>query len=74
MTNGCTEVEEGTAAPAVGHRLDRGVRPLSPEATKLLDELVQRDPLLRLAFEQRCELKWNCQRGPFGCKCGRKIR
>ena len=53
---------------------ERQVRPLSPEAAELLNELVQRDPLLRKAFEQCCELKWNCQRGPFGCACGRRIR
>lgn len=55
--------------------LERRVRPpLSASAKELLETLIARDPLLRLAWNQRCGLKWDCERGPFGCKCGRKIR
>lgn len=37
MTNGCTTMEDAQAAPAVGHRLDRGVRGRAPYMTVLAD-------------------------------------
>ena len=60
--------------PAVAPPFERGVRPLSPKAAQLLQDLVQRDPLLRKAWDARCEPKTECRRGPFGCDCGRKLR
>lgn len=59
---------------AAGSPLERRVRPLSPEADRLMQELVQSDPRLRKWHEGLCEPKTECRRGPFGCDCGRKLR
>jgi len=66
--------EQTKNAPTGYGPVERRVRPLSPEAAKLLQEIVQRDPLLRRAWDARCEPKTECRRGPFGCDCGRKLR
>lgn len=63
-----------TRPAAVGARIEPGVGPLAQRVESLLQELAEHDPLLKLAMDRRCELKQNCERGPFGCDCGRAIR
>lgn len=67
MTNPKRTIDEGRP-------LDGGVRRLSADAARLLEELVQGDPLLRKAWEARCNPKTECRRGPFGCDCERNLK
>ena len=62
------------SSQAVEGPLERRVRRLDEQVESILQECAEFDPMLRIALNRRCELGPACERGPFTCDCGRKLK